>query len=53
MGTWQLINAFITEATFGDLNYDNDTELLNITVGMRYDYAVYESGPAVAFAASP
>jgi len=53
VGTWQLINAFITSATFGDLNYDSDTELLNITVAMKYDYALYESGPAVAFAAEP
>ncbi len=52
VGQWQLINAFITNATFGDLNYDSDTELLNIQVQMRYDYAVYTSGPAVAFATS-
>ena len=38
---------------FGDLSYDNDAELLNITVAMKYDYALYESGPAVAFAAEP
>jgi len=50
VGQWQLINSFITNATFGDLSYDSDTELLNITVQMRYDYAVYTSGPAVAFA---
>jgi len=52
VGRWQLINGFITNATFGDLSYDNDTELLNITIQMRYDYAVYTSGPAVAFATS-
>ena len=52
VGQWQLINSFITNATFGDLSYDSDTELLNITVQMRYDYAVYTSGPAVAFATS-
>jgi hypothetical protein len=51
VGQWQLINAFITNATFGDLNYDNDTELLNVTVQIRYDYAVYLSGPAVDAAA--
>lgn len=51
VGTWQLINGFITNATFGDLNYDNDTELLNVTIQMRYDYAVYTSGPGVARAA--
>ena len=44
VGTWQLVNPFITNATFGDLNYDNDTELLNVSIQMRYDYAVYTSG---------
>tara|TARA_Y100000296_G_scaffold27208_1_gene31843 strand:+ start:3949 stop:4524 length:576 start_codon:yes stop_codon:yes gene_type:complete len=53
VGEWQLVNAWITTATFGDLSYDNDTELLNVTVGMRYDYALYSSGPAVDFAAEP
>jgi len=51
VGQWQLMNAFITNATFGDLSYDNDTELLNVTVQIRYDYAVYLSGPAVDAAA--
>lgn len=51
VGTWRLKNAFITNATFGDLSYDNDTELLNVTVEMRYDWAKYESGPAVDAAA--
>ena len=50
VGTWQLINSFITKAEFGELNYDNDTELMNVSVGIRYDYAIYDSGPAVAFA---
>jgi len=50
VGTWQLINSFITKAEMGDLNYDQDTELLNISIGIRYDYAIYTSGPAVQFA---
>ena len=51
VGTWELINGWITSATFGDLNYDSDTELLNITVGIRYDYATYVPGlPAIQFA---
>tara|TARA_Y100000296_G_scaffold73411_1_gene90884 strand:+ start:422 stop:997 length:576 start_codon:yes stop_codon:yes gene_type:complete len=50
VGEWQLINGWVKNATFGDLNYDQDTELLNVTVTMRYDYAVYTSGPAVASA---
>jgi len=48
---WELNNTFITNAAFGDLNYDSDTELLNITIGMRYDWATYTSGPAVDFSA--
>ena len=50
VGTWQLINCWITSATFGDLSYESDTELLNITMGMRYDYARYTPGDAIAFA---
>ena len=49
VGTWTLQNAFITDAKFGDLNYDND-DLLNIDLTFRYDYAEYVSGPAVAAA---
>ena len=47
IGTWTLQNAFITTATFGDLTYDTD-DLLNIEIQFRYDWAEYESGPAVA-----
>jgi hypothetical protein len=47
IGTWTLQNAFITNATFGDLSYDTD-DLLNIEITFRYDWAEYESGPAVA-----
>tara|TARA_R100001082_G_scaffold104870_1_gene76580 strand:- start:10 stop:534 length:525 start_codon:yes stop_codon:yes gene_type:complete len=46
VGTWKLNNAFITNATFGDLSYDTD-DLLNITITFRYDWAQYDSGPAV------
>ena len=49
VGTWTLQNAFITDAKFGDLNYDDDA-LLNIDLTFRYDYAEYVSGPAVAAA---
>ena len=49
IGTWTLQNAFITDAKFGDLNYDND-DLLNIDLTFRYDWAEYVSGPAVAAA---
>ena len=47
IGTWTLQNAFITNATFGDLTYDTD-DLLNIEIQFRYDWAEYETGPAVA-----
>ena len=47
IGTWTLQNAFITNATFGDLTYDTD-DLLNIAITFRYDWAEYETGPAVA-----
>jgi len=47
VGTWTLNNAFITKATFGDLSYEDDS-LLNIEITFRYDWAEYESGPAVA-----
>jgi hypothetical protein len=49
IGTWTLQNAFITDAKFGDLTYDDDT-LLNIDLTFRYDWAEYLSGPAVAAA---
>ena len=52
VGTWKLWNAWITSATFGDLNYDSDTDMLNITVGMRYDWAEYTTGDAAQFAES-
>ena len=42
VGVWTLKNAFIKSATFGDLDYGGD-ELLNIEIGMRYDWAAYES----------
>jgi hypothetical protein len=42
VGVWTLKNAFIKSATFGDLDYAGD-ELLNIEIGMRYDWAAYES----------
>jgi len=42
VGIWTLKNAFIKSATFGDLDYSGD-ELLNIEIGMKYDWAAYES----------
>ena len=42
VGTWTLHNAFIKSATFGDLDYESD-DLLNIEIGMRYDWAQYDA----------
>jgi len=36
--TWTLWNAFITELTFGDLEYGSD-ELTEISMKLRYDWA--------------
>lgn len=47
IGTWTLNNAFITDSKFGDLSYEDDG-ILNIDLTFRYDWAEYESGPAVA-----
>ena len=49
IGTWTLENAFITDAKFGELDYDTDA-LLNIDLTFRYDWAEYVTGPAVAAA---
>jgi len=40
LDVWTLRNAFIKSCTFGDLDYDGD-DLLNIEIGMRYDWAQY------------
>ena len=50
IGTWVLKNAFLTKATFGNLDYAGD-DILNIEMTMRYDWAEYEVGSAVAAAA--
>jgi hypothetical protein len=42
VGRWKLHNAFLTSAKFGDLDYGGD-ELLNIDIGIRYDWATYVS----------
>ena len=43
LNSWVLRNAFIKSATFGDLDYEGD-DLLNIEIGMRYDWAQYDRG---------
>lgn len=43
INSWVLRNAFIKSATFGDLDYEGD-DLLNIEIGMRYDWAQYDRG---------
>ena len=50
IGTWILQNSFLTKATFGNLDYSGD-DILNIEMSIRYDWAEYTVGPAVAAAA--
>ena len=45
LGTWKLQNAFITNVTFGDLDYA-DEALLDINIQFKYDWATYDVGPA-------
>ena len=45
LGTWKLQNAFITNVTFGDLDYAGE-DLLDIVIQLRYDWATYDVGPA-------
>ena len=45
LGTWELQNAFITNVTFGDLDYAGE-DLLDIVIQMRYDWATYDVGLA-------
>lgn len=40
--TWTLWNAFIIDASFGDLSYEDDG-LSEITIELRYDYAYLET----------
>jgi hypothetical protein len=45
---WKLHNAFITNATFGTLNYDGD-EIMTISLTLAYDYATLDgTNPASA-----
>jgi len=39
---WTLKNAFLKSVKYGDLAYD-DEGLVNVDVGITYDYAVYQS----------
>ena len=41
VGTWELKNAWLTNAKFGDLDYGAE-DLLNIELTIRYDYAIYD-----------
>tara|TARA_Y100000310_G_scaffold139777_1_gene139121 strand:- start:143 stop:646 length:504 start_codon:yes stop_codon:yes gene_type:complete len=50
IGTWILNNSFLTKASFGNLDYASD-DILNIEISVRYDWADYTSGIAVAAAA--
>ncbi len=43
IGTWKLLNPWITNVKFGDLDYSSE-ELLNIDITFRYDWAWYGRG---------
>ena len=49
IGEWRLKNAFITSAKFGNLDYAGD-EILNVDIGLRYDWATYVSSPPLGSA---
>jgi len=47
---WTLINAWVTEVTFGDLDYASD-ELVEISCTFKYDFATFkETGTAASSA---
>ena len=39
---WDIKGAFILEATYGDLTYDGDTDIAEITLNLRYDNAILQ-----------
>ena len=40
LDTWTLQNTFVSRVNWGDLSYEDDS-LVDITVGLRYDFALY------------
>ena len=40
IGTWELKNAFVTEANFGEHSYDSE-EMIDIQLTVQYDWAQY------------
>jgi hypothetical protein len=42
MGTWTLHGAFYDTVSFGDMDRGADTEIAQIDVSIRYDYATYK-----------
>jgi hypothetical protein len=47
IGTWKLKNPFLTNVTFGDLDYASE-ELLNLELTFRYDFALYGQSTQVS-----
>jgi len=47
--TWKLINPWIKDVKFGDLDYEGD-EMIDVTIEIRYDWATLETtnGPAAS-----
>ena len=44
---FSLINAFLTQANFGELSYDSD-EIVKVQLTFKYDYALFNTGADVA-----
>ncbi len=43
IGSWKLINAFISRINFGAMDYTTE-EIVQPEISISYDYALYESG---------
>lgn len=41
-GTWVLKNAFISDADFGDMTWQSDADLAEVTLTITYDYASFQ-----------
>ena len=39
---WQLKGAFITEANFGDISWEDDATPMLVTLGLRFDHAILQ-----------
>jgi len=49
---WTLNNAWVKEATFGELDYSSD-ELIELTIKFRYDWATFKATATDSFFVGP